>query len=68
MNTTLEECERRDFKGLYKTALAGEIKNMTGMTAPYEPPVKPDFEIITDGQFIEDSVKGLLIFLNTKIQ
>ena len=68
VNTSLEECKRRDVKGLYKKANAGEISNMTGVSAPYEPPVKPDFEIITDGQSVEDSLEELLIFLNTKLQ
>jgi adenylylsulfate kinase len=54
VNTSLEECERRDVKGLYKKARAGEIKNMTGISAPYEAPTNPDFEIITDGQSIEE--------------
>jgi len=67
INTSLEECEKRDVKGLYKRARAGEIKNMTGISAPYEAPVNPDFEIITDGQSIETSVKEVLIFLNNKI-
>ena len=68
VNTSLEECERRDVKGLYKKARSGEIKNMTGISAPYEAPINPDFEIITDGYTIEDSVKAILIFLNNKIQ
>ena len=67
VNTSLKECERRDVKGLYKKARAGEIKNMTGISAPYEPPTNPDFEIITDGQSIEDSVKEVLTFLNNKL-
>ncbi len=50
VNTSLAECERRDVKGLYKKARAGEIKNMTGISAPYEAPVNPDLEVITDGQ------------------
>jgi adenylylsulfate kinase len=68
VNTSLEECERRDVKGLYKKARAGEIKNMTGISAPYEVPTNPDFEIITDGQSIEDSVKEVLTFLNNKLK
>jgi adenylylsulfate kinase len=67
VNTSLEECERRDVKGLYKKARAGEIKNMTGISAPYEAPTNPDFEIITDGQSVEDSVKEVLTFLNKKL-
>ena len=68
VNTSLEECERRDVKGLYKKARAGQIKNMTGISAPYEAPTNPDFEIITDGQSIEDSVKEVLTFLNNKLK
>ena len=68
VNTSLKECERRDVKGLYKKARAGEIKNMTGISAPYEAPTNPDFEIITDGQSIEDSVKEVLTFLNNKLK
>lgn len=67
VNTSLEECERRDVKGLYKKARSGEIKNMTGISAPYEAPINPDFEIITDDQTIEDSVKEIVTFLNNKI-
>jgi len=47
INTSLEECEQRDVKGLYKKARAGEIKNMTGISAPYEAPENPDIEILT---------------------
>lgn len=46
VNTSLEECERRDVKGLYKMARKGEIKNMTGIDAPYEEPLNPDVEIV----------------------
>ena len=45
MNTSLEECERRDVKGLYEMARKGEIKNMTGIDAPYEEPLNPNVEI-----------------------
>ena len=68
INTSLEECERRDVKGLYKKARAGEITNMTGVSAPYEVPLNPSFEIITDGRSAEDSVKAILEFLNKKIK
>ncbi len=68
VNTSLEECERRDVKGLYKKARLGKIKNMTGISAPYEPPLNPDFEIKTENQPIRDSVKELLTFLNKIIR
>jgi adenylylsulfate kinase len=68
VNTSLEECERRDVKGLYKKARSGEIKNMTGISAPYEAPVNPDLEVITDGQPVEESVKKILEFINKKLK
>lgn len=67
VNTSLEECERRDVKGLYKKARSGEIKNMTGISAPYEAPINPDLEVITYGQTIEESVKTILEFINKKL-
>jgi adenylylsulfate kinase len=67
INTSLEECERRDVKGLYKKARAGEIKNMTGISAPYEAPVHPDLEIITDNESIETSVQSILDFIVQKL-
>ena len=66
VNTSLEECESRDVKGLYEKARAGEIKNMTGISAPYQAPTHPDLEIITDGQTIQESVAVIMQFLNTK--
>jgi len=66
VNTSLAACERRDVKGLYKKARAGEIKNMTGISAPYQVPTHPDIEIITDGKTIQESVTVIMQFLNTK--
>ena len=68
INTSLQECERRDVKGLYKKARAGEIKNMTGISAPYEAPINPDLEIITDNQTIEASVKTILDYIIEKLK
>ena len=68
VNTSLEECERRDVKGLYKKARLGEIKNMTGISAPYEAPVCPNLEVITDGKSIEESVRIILKFINKKLK
>lgn len=68
VNTSLEECERRDVKGLYKKARAGEIKNMTGISAPYEAPIKPELEVVNDGQSTEESVKTILEFINKKLK
>jgi adenylylsulfate kinase len=66
INTSVEECERRDVKGLYKRARAGEIKNMTGIDAPYEAPIKPDLEIITEVLSIEESVKTIVNYILNK--
>ncbi|WP_178983462.1 adenylyl-sulfate kinase [Winogradskyella helgolandensis] len=68
VNTSLEECERRDVKGLYKKARAGEIKNMTGISAPYEAPVNPDIEVVTDHQDLETSVQTILDFIIQKLK
>jgi adenylylsulfate kinase len=67
VNTSIEECERRDVKGLYKKARKGEIKNMTGISAPYQAPVNPDFEVVTDGQSIAKSVNTILNYLNQRL-
>ena len=55
VNTSLEVCEQRDVKGLYAKARKGEIKNMTGISAPYEAPERPDAEV-TEEHSIEESV------------
>ncbi len=67
VNTSIEECERRDVKGLYKKARAGEIKNMTGISAPYEAPERPDVEIKTEEETIEDSVKRIIDYITPKL-
>jgi len=68
INTSLEECERRDVKGLYKKARSGEIKNMTGISAPYEKPENPDIEILTETESVEDSVNRIIDFITPKLQ
>ncbi len=60
---SLEKCESRDVKGLYKRARAGEIKNYTGIDSPYEVPDNPDLIIDTDNQSLEDSVLSILSYL-----
>jgi adenylylsulfate kinase len=68
INTSIEECERRDVKGLYKKARAGEIKNMTGISAPYMIPENPDIEIKTEEQTIEQSVKSIIDYIKPKLK
>ena len=60
---SLEVCEARDVKGLYKLARAGEIKNYTGVDSPYEVPKNPELIIDTDNQSLEESVSTILSFL-----
>ena len=60
---SLEVCENRDVKGLYKRARSGEIKNYTGIDSPYEEPENPELIIDTDNQSLEDSVSTILNFL-----
>ena len=68
VNTSLEECEKRDVKGLYKKARAGEIKDFTGVNAPYEKPEKPTIEIVTDNKTIEESVELIYNLIKNKIK
>ncbi|OZF50840.1 adenylyl-sulfate kinase [Rhodococcus sp. 14-2470-1b] len=64
VSTPLEECERRDPKGLYKRARAGELEGLTGIDAPYEPPSSPDLTIDTTGADIDDLVTQVLAALD----
>ena len=68
VNTSVEECERRDTKGLYKKARAGEIKNMTGISAPYEAPEHPDIEIKTEELTVEQAVNKIIEFITPKLK
>ncbi len=67
VNCPMEICETRDVKGLYKKARAGEIKDFTGITAPFEAPANADLEIKTDKEPVETSVKKVLKFVLGKI-
>jgi bifunctional enzyme CysN/CysC len=62
VGTTLEECERRDPKGLYKRARAGEIKGFTGIDHPYEEPPSPDV-LITSAQSVPEAVDLIIAAL-----
>jgi len=63
VNAPIEICEQRDPKGLYAKARAGEIKKFTGVSAPYEPPEKPEIELPTDQLTIATSVNRILDYL-----
>jgi adenylylsulfate kinase len=60
VNAPLNVCEERDVKGLYKKARAGEIKQFTGISDPYEPPSEPTIECRTDLESEEESVAKVL--------
>ena len=60
---SLEECIRRDPKGLYRRALRGEIKHFTGISDPYEPPENPELELDTESESVEENVRKLLEYL-----
>lgn len=60
VSTPLEECERRDVKGLYKKARKGEIPNFTGITSPYEAPETPDLAINTQELSLEEAVSMII--------
>jgi adenylyl-sulfate kinase len=66
VDTALEECEKRDIKGLYKKARSGEIKNFTGIDSEYERPTRPDIHIKTIQQTIDESVNQVFNYLFLK--
>jgi len=63
VNTSLEECERRDVKGLYRKARTGEIPNFTGISSPYEPPENPEIVVNTEEMSLEQAVDNILKYL-----
>ncbi|OJH61925.1 adenylyl-sulfate kinase, partial [Bacillus subtilis] len=60
---SLDECESRDPKGLYKKARSGEIKEFTGINAPYEEPSNPEIVIDTENESVEESVEKIVAYL-----
>ena len=60
VSTPLEECERRDVKGLYARARRGEVKDFTGISAPFEVPENPTLEIDTSRLSLEEAVKRVV--------
>ena len=68
INASVKTCEDRDIKGLYKKARAGEIKDFTGVSAPFEAPEKPELEINTSELSIDDSVQKVIDYILPKIK
>lgn len=62
----LEICEQRDVKGLYQRARAGEIPHFTGLTSPYEPPLKPELVVATGAQSLDESVDAVIDLLRSR--
>ena len=68
VDTPLEECERRDVKGLYAKARTGEVKDFTGISAPFEAPAAPAIRITTQGRGQEECTADLLNFILPRIK
>ena len=64
LNAPLKVCEQRDPKGLYAKARRGEIKEFTGISAPYEEPLKPELELRTDQNSVGECIAAILAELN----
>lgn len=67
VDTPLEVCEARDVKGLYAKARKGEVKDFTGISAPFEPPASPDIRLKTERRSEQDTVTDLYHFLAPRI-
>ena len=63
VNTSIETCEQRDVKGLYKQARAGKIPNMTGINSPYEAPDAADYVVDTGANSVEVIIEDLMRFI-----
>jgi adenylylsulfate kinase len=63
VHASVEECARRDTKGLYEKAFAGELKDFTGVSDPYEPPSAPELFLNTELEAPEESADRVLVFL-----
>jgi len=66
VQASVDECERRDTKGLYAKARAGQIPEFTGVSAPYEEPAKPEVTVDTETQSVEESLTVIVRYLEEK--
>jgi adenylylsulfate kinase len=64
VEASVDECARRDVKGLYEKAFAGEIKEFTGVSDPYEPPSAPELVLHTEGESPEESAQRVVAKLD----
>ena len=67
VDCSVEKCEERDVKGLYKKARAGEIKNFTGIDSPYEVPENPNLTVNTEKENVDESVEKIFNAIKGKI-
>jgi adenylylsulfate kinase len=66
VKASVDACEKRDTKGLYAKARAGQIKEFTGISAPYEEPASPEVVVDTETQSVEESLAVILAYLQEK--
>jgi adenylylsulfate kinase len=67
VRASVEECERRDVKGLYERARAGEIQGFTGVSDPYEEPLSAELTLETESESPEESAARLVAYLETRL-
>jgi adenylylsulfate kinase len=67
VNASVDECARRDVKGLYEKAFKGEIKEFTGVSDPYEPPENPEITVDTENETVEESAGKVLAYLDQRV-
>jgi adenylyl-sulfate kinase len=67
VKASVDECARRDVKGLYEKAFRGEIKEFTGVSDPYEPPLDPEIVLDTEAQTPQESAAAVLAYLDSRV-
>jgi adenylyl-sulfate kinase len=68
VKASVEECARRDVKGLYEKAFKGEIKEFTGVSDPYEHPLDPEIVVDTENETVEESTGKVLAYLDSRVE
>jgi adenylylsulfate kinase len=67
VRASVDECERRDVKGLYERARAGEIQGFTGVSDPYEEPLAPELTLETESESPEESARKLVEYVEARL-
>jgi adenylyl-sulfate kinase len=67
VKASVDECARRDVKGLYEKAFRGEIKEFTGVSDPYEPPESPEIVVDTENETVEESAGKVLAYVDERV-